>query len=187
MKNVFYFASFILITSFFACQNNHESNKNQQVTSKKIEELKFDKFNFSAQFPSKPKQSKEVAETSEGKINLTMFIAENLEHYYFVSVSEMPADVIKASTAEQMYQKGKMSALQQYQNPVVLSEKNVSTGKYKGLEFEAEGTTESVNVYMKCRLFLVDNKLYQVFAFAQKKNAVKTDLNNFLNSFKILN
>ena len=59
-------------------------------------------------------------------------------------------------------------------------------GKYPGVEFVAEGTVKGADTLLHGRLYLVDQRLYQVIALAPKGEMPQGVVNRFLSSFKLI-
>jgi hypothetical protein len=57
--------------------------------------------------------------------------------------------------------------------------------KYPGMEFIAWGKLKDRDAYVRGRFYLVDNRLYQVVVFGNKSAMPASDINRFLNSFKL--
>ena len=58
--------------------------------------------------------------------------------------------------------------------------------KHPGLEFAAEGSAQGAAAIIQARVFLVDQRLYQVIAMGRKNEVPQGDINRFLNSFELV-
>ena len=58
-------------------------------------------------------------------------------------------------------------------------------GKWAGMEFTARGRLEGRDAWMRGRLYLVDNRLYQLIVFGNKETIPVSDINQFMGSFKV--
>ena len=59
-------------------------------------------------------------------------------------------------------------------------------GKYPGLEFAAEGKAKDADAFVQARLYLVDQRLYQVIAMGRKGEVPQGEVNRFLESFRLV-
>ena len=59
-------------------------------------------------------------------------------------------------------------------------------GGYPGLEFSAEGKAKGKDAFLQARLFLVDQRLYQVIAMGRKGEVPQGEVNRYLNSFRLV-
>jgi hypothetical protein len=144
-------------------------------------------YNFSAFFPEYPKQSTEAAKTEAGKLNVTMFIYDGLFQLYFVGITDLPPDLVAKSNKVDLLKSAEKTVGAHLQNSKILTEKDIAIGTHPGLQFETEGTSNGQKIYMKVRIYIVDNRQYQVYGMAQKATAVDKDkITKFINSFKLL-
>ena len=58
-------------------------------------------------------------------------------------------------------------------------------GKWSGMEFAARGKLEGRDAWMRGRLYLVDNRLYQLIVFGNRGTIPVADINRFMGSFKV--
>jgi hypothetical protein len=146
---------------------------------------------FKAKFPSKPTYETQVVNSAVG--NLTMHIHmydasntgtdDNL--VYGIISTEYPDSTIDSNDSElmsNMFRSAIDGAVSNVKGKL-LSEKNISIGKYPGREIKVD-YGDGV-AFIRMRLYLVKNKMYilQTITLTEKDN--NASINEFLNSFQL--
>jgi hypothetical protein len=134
---------------------------------------------FSASFPSQPKVANQDMMTDAGKFELRTYVSDEgaaefiaaVCNYGQTAVGKDPEILI--ANAE----KGAVSNLKAH----LVSEKNITLGTDKGIEFEAD----SDSAHVEARIYLAGSVLYQMIV-ASPLNARPDDTSRFLNSFQLL-
>ena len=186
--------TFLILMIFAAiltsCKNQTSNTDNKKDISA-AKAFTSEKYNFSAIFPEKPKESSNSTITEGEKINISMFVYESNDQAFFVGISDMPKNLVDKSDKKTLLQSAKTGALQHLTNSKILNEKNISLGAHPGLEFDVTGKSGDTELYMKGRYYMVDNRLYQIYVMAQKSDskkmeADKIEINRFIDSFKLI-
>lgn len=169
-------------------KNNIESVTTENVNplSDKWEEYKSEEGNFSVLFPQKPQLDKQSTPTAVGDIVLNMYMVEMGDVVYFVMISDMPEKIIEGNDPKKLLEGGRDGALQQLQNSNLIKQEEIEIDGHTGIQIEAEGVTEGIEVYLKGNYYLVKNRLYQVYVMAKKGAYSSDDINKFLESFKLI-
>ncbi len=139
---------------------------------------------FSIQVPSKPQEQSQDQTTDVGTIKLNMVIAEANDSGYFVGYADFPNKIANPADIQKGLGdsvKGSVANLK----GEIKSEKEYLLGDIPCRDFEAGGKVQATDVSMKGRFCLADNRLYQVFALGAKDKISNTDVDRFINSFKI--
>jgi len=150
------------------------------------QDYKSDAGKFSVQVPSKPQEQSQDQTTNVGTIKLNMLISETNDSGYFIGYADFPSKIanpvdIQKGLSDSV--KGSVSNI----NGEIKSEKEYLLGNVPCRDFEASGKVQSTDVLMKGRFCLADNRLYQLFALGSQANLSKTDVDRFIDSFKISN
>jgi hypothetical protein len=139
---------------------------------------------FSIQVPSKPQEQSQDQQTDVGNIKLNMVIAEANDSGYFVGYADFPNKIANPADIQKGLGdsvKGSVANLK----GEIKSEKEYLLGDIPCRDFEAGGKVQTTDVSMKGRFCLADNRLYQVFALGAKDKISDTDVDRFINSFKV--
>ena len=134
---------------------------------------------FSASFPSQPKVEKQDIQTDTGKFQLRTYVSDEGQAEYIAAVCDygQTAAGKDPDTLIANAEKGAVNNLKAH----LVSEKNITLGTDKGVEFEAD----SDSAHVAARIYLAGNVLYQMIV-ASPLNARPDDTSRFLNSFQLL-
>jgi hypothetical protein len=123
--------------------------------------------------------------TEAGEISYTQFMAQpNYRHIYIVVTSDMPENLIAGKDPQKLLEGGREGVVNQFQGTVT-QEKAISLDGNPGLESIMTGATQGMNVLVKVRFYLVKNRLYQVYAMAEKGYEDMVAFDKYLDSFKL--
>jgi len=145
---------------------------------------------FSVLFPGTPRLSQQKMTSDNGELQVNLFTVNRLqeEAKYTVAYIDYPAQYIQLlrsrNLVEQAIEQGKSTALQRVRGTIVSEEKK-TLGDNVGIEVNY--TTPDGKV-VKQRVFLVDNRFYQITAeTTQKRQRFLTrSMQGFCDSFKLL-
>jgi len=145
---------------------------------------------FSVLFPGTPRLSQQKMTSDNGELQVNLFTVNRPqeEAKYTVAYIDYPAQYIQLlrsrNLVEQAIEQGKSTALQRVRGTIVSEEKK-TLGDNVGIEVNY--TTADGKV-VKQRVFLVDNRFYQITAeTTQKRQRFLTrSMQGFCDSFKLL-
>ncbi|OIP78321.1 MAG: hypothetical protein AUK48_01875 [Oscillatoriales cyanobacterium CG2_30_44_21] len=139
---------------------------------------------FSVQVPSKPQEQSQEQATDVGTIKLNMLISEANDSGYFIGYADFPSKLANPEDIQKGLADSVKGSVANIKGEVE-SEKEYLLGEVPCRDFEAIGKVQSTDVLMKGRFCLADKRLYQLFALGSQANLSKTDVDRFINSFKI--
>jgi hypothetical protein len=133
---------------------------------------------FTANFPEAPKvdskkDAKGIVTTS------TIATAEKGAIAYFVSYTELDADSAKVDP--KLILEGGAKSLEEGTK----SKKEIKLNGFPGLEIVREFEQGGSKLYMKTHMYMVKNRLYQVFVMSEQGKKDKADADKFLESFRL--
>ena len=134
---------------------------------------------FSASFPSQPKVEKQDMLTDAGKFELRTYVSDDGAAEFIAAVCNYgpTAQGKDPGTLIANAEKGAVNNLKAH----IVSEKNITLGTDKGVEFEADSDT----AHVAARIYLAGSVLYQMIV-ASPLNARPDDTSRFLDSFQLL-
>ena len=134
---------------------------------------------FSASFPSQPKVQKQDILTEAGKVEMRTYDSDQGSAEFIAAVCDYgpTAQGKDPDTLIANAEKGAVNNLKAH----LVSEKSVSLGTIKGVEFEADSET----AHVAARIYLAGSVLYQMIV-ASPLNARPDDTSRFLDSFQLL-
>jgi hypothetical protein len=136
---------------------------------------------FKASMPGTPKQKKLDTESDFGKGVLHMNVVEVGKTMYAANYSDFPAEVKKA-TLKQVYDSSRDGAVANMDGKLA-EEKEVKLGEHPGREIRidvAEG-----KLLFRVRVYLVEQRLYQVVVLGTPEAVKSKEADKFLDSFKL--
>lgn len=136
---------------------------------------------FKVSMPGAPKQNKLDTESDFGKGVLYMNVVVAGKTMYAANYSDFPAEVKKA-TLKQVYDSSRDGAVTNMDGKLV-SEKDVKLGEHPGREIRID-VAEGKRLF-RVRVYLVDQRLYQVVVFGTPEAATSKEADKFLDSFKL--
>jgi hypothetical protein len=138
---------------------------------------------YSVHMPSEPKEKKQTS----GPLSITLQIAEGKHDSYFVvSHCDIPAAELKKGNAEKRLDQACLGAVETAGGELRGDKKKITLdGKHPGREIVIEKKGE---VIARMRIYLVDNRLYQVMVLGSGPTfaAKEKDVGLFLDSFRLI-
>ena len=146
---------------------------------------------FSVLMRPQPNVARQQLDTPGGRVTAHLYSSERPDSYFAVGYSDYPAGLVLGSSPESLFAgvrdtwvkrlNGKLLS----SGPIRLKQKDHPI-EYQGLEFTAEGKVKDIDTHLHARVYLVDQRLYQVIAMARKAEFPQATVNTFLNSFKLI-
>ncbi len=139
---------------------------------------------FTVLFPGTPNTDKPNTNTTADSNTLQSFsvLREN-EALYVVSYRNMLEQVIQNSRDPNKVLAAVVSRISQGSKGNLLNEKNITLGKFPGKEirFQLEK-----NIFLRGKIYLVNQRLYQLFVVTNQEANLTKSIDGFFNSFQIL-
>ncbi len=137
---------------------------------------------FSVQMPAEPQEQVEEYETDSGKITVHMFGATVGGMDYITAYSDYPAEIVAAKGAQGILNDARDGAVTNTKGELV-SEQAIEMNGNPGM-FLQVGSPDGKGL-AQAKLFLVGNRLFQIFVAGPKENAESEDVQFYLNSFTL--
>ena len=174
MKGLFVFPMLVAVVVLTAACN----------LGKKPEMYRSESGGFSVMIPGKPDESTQALDTPRGKIDLHLFTVQKGNRAYIVSYSDYPEEMVKQNSPQKSLD-GSRDGEVRNMGKLIL-EKNLSLDGHPGRELVIEGkTSDGHEATSKTRIFLVGNRLYQVIFAAPRGEVSSSEMDDFLESFKL--
>jgi predicted RNase H-like HicB family nuclease len=144
---------------------------------------------FTALFPSKPSEQTQSVPSAMGDIKMQIFMAPlGTEAIFGVMYNDFPLDISTATGEdfEKIMDNGRDSALANMGGELI-SEEKVSLGDYSGRHIIFEIPENKLPGGGKgiLRVYLVENRLYQLIALGSHEAISDEDIEFFINSFEL--
>jgi hypothetical protein len=146
----------------------------EQLTSKEAK--------FSVLLPGKAKEKTKVDPATKTEHREFLFLQANNRMYYVFAMG-VPAETLKASTAEQFLDDVKKSFQKSWQ---LLDERKITFGQSPGREFLFK-TDKPIDCFIRLKVILAGDRLYELLVRdATIADVYDPDARKFLDSFKTL-
>ena len=133
-----------------------------------------------------PRVEQRNVETPVGRITGHLYTLEEKDSVFGVGFADYPLPILQATPAEQMFAGVRDSWVRRIEGQLDGKAGDIRLdGKWLGMEFAARGKLEGRDAWMRGRLYLVDNRLYQLIVFGNKETIPVSDINRFMGSFKV--
>jgi len=142
---------------------------------------------FSILMPGTPQEQKQSLDSEIGPIDYYTFSSEDRASAYVVGYADYPADLIRQADPDAMLDGARDGAVSNVKGKLV-NEREMSLRDYPGKELEIEAPIGGVsqNGTIITRLYLVDQRLYQLITVTPQGRDSSEDVQKFLDSFKLL-
>lgn len=139
---------------------------------------------FSVQMPGTPKEETQSMDVGVSTMTLYLYTIQSGSSVYVASYAEIPEELLQFLDPETMLPLVAESAFGGI-GGAIDDQREITLGEYTGLEATGTATFEGIEATIRGRFFIVDNKLYQLFA-AVPSGQSTDDVDTFLNSFSLL-
>jgi FimV-like protein len=140
---------------------------------------------FSILVPRTPRKTTETTETQIGTIDTHIFVVTHGDFTYIMVYNDFPQRLINSSDSRAMLNGARDGAVESLGGRL-LSENSISINGFPGRELKVKVSEGPYTSVAQVRIYLVRNRLYQIYAIAPEARASSPDVKKFLDSFKLL-
>lgn len=134
-----------------------------------------------------PRVEKRDLDTPIGPVTGNWYATELKESVFGVGYSDFPAQIVGSMAPQRMFMTVRESWVKRINGRLQGDGTDIKLDKvHPGMEFIARGQLKGHDVYLRGRLYLVGNRLYQVIVFGRKDTLPLSDINKFLTSFDLV-
>ncbi|HTP08881.1 MAG TPA: hypothetical protein VMP08_11565, partial [Anaerolineae bacterium] len=143
-------------------------------------EYRSDEGGFKVLLPAEPKVQTQLSDSAAGQLQVTMALVDMGDHAAGVSYNDIP----KAASADPdiLLRGGREGAAKNLKGTIV-SDKPITLGRYPGTEFVVAAPN---NIIYTARVYVVNDRLYQILFLAPKDQMDQFDVQGFFDSFTLL-
>jgi hypothetical protein len=142
---------------------------------------------FSVLMRGQPYYARQQQDTPAGKMTAHSYSSERPDSYFAVGYTDYPLALVVGSPPDGLFTSVRDTWIRRIDGKLVATDNSLKlAGKYPGVEFAGEGTSKGAPAFVQGRLYLVDQRLYQVVAMGRKNEVPQADVNRFLNSFRLI-
>ena len=134
-----------------------------------------------------PHYQRQQMTTPAGKMTAHLYSSDRPDSYFAVGYADYPLALVVGTAPEQLFSGVRQTWVQRIDGKLTASDGTLKLdGKYAGTEFQAAGKIKGVDAFVHARLYLVDQRLYQVISMGRKDEVSQGLVNRFLNSFRLI-
>jgi len=138
---------------------------------------------FTIQLPGTPKEEVQVVNSQAGEIKVHLFNVPLGNFAYVVAYSDYPADLVTSMGAEDLLNGARDGAVSNTGGKL-LDESPVEIDGFPGRFLKVQSPDGSG--IAQARMYMVGNRLYQIFVASPKADQDSEDIQSYLESFKLL-
>lgn len=128
---------------------------------------------------------RQQVETPAGTLYAHLYSSDRPDAYFAVGYSDFPLAHIMTTSREALFEGVRASWVRRLEGRLVATGPTRLQDGYDGLAFTIEGRMKDADAWLEGRLYLVDQRLYQVIALGRRGEIAQGTVNRFLNSFRI--
>src|SRR5215210_6675501 len=134
-----------------------------------------------------PHYQRQQMRTAAGKMTAHLYSSDRPDSYFAVGYADYPLALVVGTAPEQLFSGVRQTWLQRIDGKLTATDDTIKLdGKYAGTEFQAAGKINGIDAFVHARLYLVDQRLYQVISMGRKDEVSQGIVNRFLNSFRLI-
>ena len=141
---------------------------------------------FSVLMRPQPHYGRQQLDTPGGKVAAHLYSSARPESYFAVGYSDYPLAQVVGGSPDALFAHVRDTWVKRIEGRLVRVSPIKLAGQYPGVEFSAEGKVKGADTVLDARLYLVDQRLYQVLAMGRKAEVQQGVVNRFLKSFKLI-
>jgi hypothetical protein len=151
-----------------------------------LKEFKSEAGRFSVMTPALLEETVQPVETQGGKLDLHLFAGQWGNIGYYVSYCDYPPELAQTDRLEKMLDGARDGAVGNVQGRLI-SEARIDLSGHPGRELVIEtGAQVAPGARLQGRMFMVQNRLYQIMVVVPRAEKVPREGEQFLQSFKLL-
>ena len=140
---------------------------------------------FTVLMRGEPHYIKHEIDTPAGKMYAFLYSSERPESYFAVGYADYPLALVVGAPPEKVFAGVRDTWVKRIGGRLVSSDSTRKLdGTYPGMEFVAEGRMNDADTFVQGRLYLVDQRLYQLVAMGRKNEVPQGTINRFMDSFR---
>ncbi|HLF26060.1 MAG TPA: hypothetical protein VJG32_06980 [Anaerolineae bacterium] len=139
---------------------------------------------FAVSFPGQPQEETQSVPTAAGDIEMHLFTLDQGNQGYVVGYFDLPESLLGLTDAATLLQ-GAMEGAFGNVGGSIESQRDVTLNGFTGLEAGGSFSYEGENGTMKARAYLVNERVFQVYAAGRTDTSGSADIDRFLDSFKL--
>ena len=155
-------------------------------TRSEWQELSISEGGFSVLMRGQARYARQQLETPAGRTYAHLYSSDRPDAFFAVGYSDYPLAHVMGSKPEEILSGVRDTWVKRMDGRLSLSSPTRLAGRYPGIEFAADGKVKGAETFLQGRLYLVDQRLYQVIALGRKGEISQGVLNRYVASFRLI-
>jgi len=142
---------------------------------------------FSVLMRGEPLYTKREIDTPAGRFVAHLYVSDRPDSVVAIGYTDYPLALVLGSTPDQLFASVRDTWLRRLHGTLTRFDRPLKIdGKHPGIEFSADGQIENTEAFVRARLYLVDQRLYQVVILGKTAAVPSRVVNRYLDSFKLI-
>jgi hypothetical protein len=133
-----------------------------------------------------PLHTPQQFDTPAGKMSAHLYSSDRPDAYYAVGYADYPLALTVGAAPDKIFAGARDTWVKRIDGRLNSRSPLKLAGKYPGVQFMAEGKYKDRETVVEGRLYLVDQRLYQVVAITQKGEVPQGVVNRYFESFRLI-
>jgi hypothetical protein len=155
-------------------------------TRSEWQELAVSEGGFSVLMRGQAHYARQQVETPVGKTFAHLYSSDRPDAFFAVGYADYPLAHVVGTAPEEILSGVRDTWVKRMEGRLSLNSPTKLAGKYPGIEFAADGKMKGTDTFLQGRLYLVDQRLYQVIALGRKGEISQGVVNRYLSSFQLI-
>jgi hypothetical protein len=141
---------------------------------------------FSVLMRGQPHYTRQMLDTPAGKMEAHLYSSDSDDAYFAIGYSDYPLALIVGGSPQQLFAGVRDTWVRRLEGRLVSTDDRIAAGKHPGYAFSADGKAKGADAILDARLYLVDQRLYQIVAISRRQAIAQGVVNRYLDSFRLI-
>lgn len=141
---------------------------------------------FSVLMRGQPEYQRQMLETPAGRMQAHLYSADGADAYFAVGYSDYPLALVLGGSPDKLFEGVRDTWVRRLEGRLTSADDRITAGSYPGYAFSANGKAKGAGAILDARLYLVDQRLYQIVAISRRHAVSQGIVNRYLDSFKLI-
>jgi hypothetical protein len=141
---------------------------------------------FSILMRGQAQYQRQVLDTPAGRMDAHLYSSDRPDAFFAVGYSDYPLALVHGGSPEALFTGVRDTWVRRLEGRLTSADNRITAGPYAGYAFSARGKAQGADALLDARLYLVDQRLYQIVAISRGQAIAQGTVNRYLDSFKLI-
>jgi hypothetical protein len=142
---------------------------------------------FTVLMRGQPGYDRQRFETPAGAMEAHLYSSDQPQSYFAVGYTDYPLALVVGAAPDELFSGVRETWLRRIRGEVVTARDTAKlSGAYPGYEFTAKGTLKEQDVLVRGRMYVVEQRLYQLIATGPPQEVAHSNVTRFFDSFRLV-